>query len=224
MRAQCTTGLLFRGISLHRHGPARPGPAGGLSSGRNLRFAPGRPGCLLGRRGPASGLDRPAIDDRRANHAGKHVGRPAGQISAGAARVLRPDIAQGLRRSHAGGRLCLPRRLPSTMGTPLRLPTLRSPTILGGLCRSFSLGRGCPATSGARRITATCGSRSVTSRSGRGGWLHLQADIRLAAHGNRPAGPCRLATGRRIAFPPAACSHRKTWIPGSARWSSRNSS
>ncbi len=38
----------------------------------------------------------------------KHLGRPAGQISAGAARVFRPDLAQGLRRSHAGGRLCLP--------------------------------------------------------------------------------------------------------------------
>ena len=48
-------------------------------------------------------------------------------------------------------------------------PEPRSPTILGHLYRSFSLGRGCPATSGGRRTTATCGSRLATSRSGPGG-------------------------------------------------------
>ena len=107
MRGNTRIGLLFCGISLHRCGPAGPGPAGGLSSGRNLRFAPGRPGCLLGRRGPASGLDRPAIDDRGADHAAKHLGRSAGPISAGASGVLWPGPAPGLQRSHAGRCLCL---------------------------------------------------------------------------------------------------------------------
>ena len=117
------------------------------------------------------------IDDRGAGHAAKHLGRPAGQISAGASRVLRPDLAQGLRRSHAGRRLCLPDRpaarvlwrhapVPAPRGLQRR-PQHRN--ILRPWYRSFSLGRGCPAIFGGRRTTATCGSRLATSRSGPAG-------------------------------------------------------
>ena len=184
-------------VSRHflRHlGPLRTGPAGGLSSGRDLRFAPGRPGCVFGCRGPASGPDRPADHGRGPDHAAEYVGRPAGQVPAGASRSPTDRFCPSLLPAARWPMFMPIRPMAAPSITAAHRPPSPLPATRPGACVS-ALAAGVQRYLGGtvlRLCAAADWPREDLDQSAR---LHLQTDLRLAADGKPATGPAGCRSG-----------------------------